>query len=277
MDIVQAQRIFVQRMESKNWSQKTIKNYACQVRIFLEQFKQRDRARNITADEIENYLLSKVEINTRKHARCGINAFYKLVINQPEKLRFIPWPKKEQKLIQFLDAAEVQALLKVCSNLKHKAIICLLYGCGLRVSEVINLKITDIDSSRNIINIICGKGKKDRIVQLAPELLNLLREYYKEYKPQQYLFNGQFDLRYSERSINEFLKKYAALAGIRRNVHAHLLRHSYATSSLEMGTDIRIIQKLLGHNSIKTTLRYTHVSTSLICRTPSPLSCIAIS
>lgn len=276
MDIVQAEKVFVQRMNSKNWSQSTIENYASQVRCFLREFKERDRARNITADEIEKYLLQKVQINTRKHARCGIQAFYKLAINQPMKLAHIPWPKKERKLPQPIDASEVQKLLKVCTNLKHKTIIALLYGCGLRVSEVINLKIKDIDSTKNIINIIAGKGKKDRQVMLAPELLLLLRKYYQAYRPKEYLFNGQFDLQYSDRSINEFLKKYAKLAGIRQNLHAHLLRHCFATHSLEQGTDISLIQKLLGHNSIKTTMIYTHVSTNIIANTHSPLSSLAL-
>jgi integrase/recombinase XerD len=274
MDIVKAEAAFITKMHSKNWSEKTIKNYASQVRIFLREFKERNRAKEINANEIEAYLLSKVEINTRKHARCAINAFYKLLIGQPEKLKFIPWPKKEKKLIEFLTAEEMAKLIAACKNKKHKVIMMLMYGAGLRVSEVLNLKPEHIDSSRMVIKIIQGKGRKDRLVQLDARLLELLREYYKEYRPKEYLFNGQFDVKYSERSINEFLKKYAGIAGIKRNVHAHLLRHSYATSSLEMGTDIRIIQKLLGHNSIKTTLGYTHVSTSLIGRTPSPLRLI---
>lgn len=276
MDIVQAEKTFVQKMQSKNWSKRTIENYCCQVRIFLNEFKDRDRSRNITSKEIEEYLLTKIQINTRKHTRCGINAFYKLVINQPKKLRLIPWPKKEQKLIEFLDVTEVQKMLSVCENIKHRCIIMLMYGSGLRVGEVINLKPSHIESQRMIINIIQGKGKKDMVVQLGESLLKILREYYIKYKPVNYLFNGQFSDQYTQRSINEFLKTYAKKAGIKRNVHAHLLRHSYATSSLEMGTDIRIIQKLLGHNSIKTTLRYTHVSTSLIQRTPSPLSLISV-
>lgn len=272
MDIVQANKIFVQRMQSKNWSDRTIKNYASQVNCFLQNFASRDRARNITANEIEQYLLTKVQVNTRKHARCGIQAFYKLVVSQPMKLQHIPWAKKEKKLPQPIDATEVQKLLQVCANAKHKAIIALLYGCGLRVSEVINLKIKDIDSVKNIITIIAGKGKKDRQVMLDASLLNLLRAYYKQYKPKEYLFNGQFDVQYSERSINEFLKKYAALAGIKQRIHAHLLRHCFATHSLEQGTDIRLIQNLLGHSSIKTTLIYTHVSSALIAKTPSPLA-----
>lgn len=276
MNIVKASELFVQRMKSKNWSDKTIKNYRSQVDIFLRSFKDRERAKEISADDIEKYLLQKVQINTLKHARCAINAFYKLVINQPEKLKYIPWPKKEQKLVEYITPEEAQRLITVCSNLKHKVIMMLLYGCGLRVSEVINLKPSHIDSTRMVIQILQAKGKKDRLVQLPEKTLALLRQYYIAYTPKEYLFNGQFDLQYSERSINQFLKRYAALAGIKRNIHAHLLRHGYATGSLEMGTDIRVIQKLLGHNSIKTTLRYTHVSTALVSRTPSPIELINI-
>lgn len=276
MDIVQAENLFVQRMHSKNWSISTVKNYAAQVRLFLQQFKNKDRARNITASEIENYLLTKVCINTRKHARCGIQAFYKLVINQPMKLAFIPWPKKEIKLIEYITHDEALSLLNVCQNIKHKAIIVLLYGMGLRISEVINLKPEHIKSKQEhkVIDIIQAKGRKDRQVQLPDTVLELLRKYYLAYNPKSgYMFDGQFESQqYSQRSINQFLKKYAALAGIKRNIHAHLLRHGFATTSLENSVDIRVIQKILGHNSIKTTLRYTHVSSALISNTPSPLS-----
>lgn len=277
MDIVQAEKLFVQKMQCKNWSVKTIKNYSCQVRLFLSDFKSRDRARNITADEIEKWLLQKKSINSRKHARCGIHAFYCLVVNQPKKLVHIPWPKKEQKLVEYITAAEAQRLISVCENLKHKTIMCLMYGSGLRVSEVINLKPVHIKSDMKIIQVIQGKGKKDRIVQLDDNLLLLLRNYWREYRPTNgYLFEGINGKKYSDRSVNQFLKKYANLAGITRNIHAHLLRHGFATSSLEMGTDIRYIQKLLGHSSIKTTMRYTHVSVDMVASIASPLSRIAV-
>jgi site-specific recombinase XerD len=272
MDVGKAIELFTQRMQSKNWSDSTIKNYRSQVNCFLQHYKHVPKAKEISANTIEQYLLTKCAINTRNHARCGITAFYKLVINQPMKLAHIPFPKKEKKLPQPIDASDVQKLLNVCTNIKHKAIIALLYSAGLRVSEVINLKITHIDSTKNIINIICGKGKKDRQVMLDASMLQLLRTYYKAYLPKEYLFNGQFEPQYSERSINQFLKKYAALAGIKQRIHAHLLRHCFATHSLEQGTDIRIIQKLLGHNSIKTTNIYTHVSSYLIAKTTSPLA-----
>lgn len=277
MDIVKAEEAFIQKMQSKNWSKSTIENYACQVRIFLREFRNKPRAKEISANDIEKYLLTKVKINTRNHARCGINAFYKLVINQPEKLKFIPYPKKEQKLVEYITSEEVQKMLTVCTNLKHKAIIVLTFSCGLRISEVLNLMPQHIDSNRGLINILEGKGKKDRQVTLPTQLLELLRNYWLEYKPKGgYLFEGQFEPRYSERSINQFLKKYAKLAGINRNIHCHLLRHGFATESLEMGTDLRLIQKLLGHNSIKTTLRYTHVSSNLIAKTPSPISLLKL-
>jgi integrase/recombinase XerD len=276
MNIGKAEELFIQRMTSKNWSKSTIKNYSCQLSCFLSAFSFKPKAKEISANEIEQYLLSKVKINTRNHARCAIQAFYKLVVNQPMKLQHIPFPKKEKKLPQPININEVELIIKVCTNLKHKSIIALLYGCGLRISEVINLKITDIDSTNNIIRIIAGKGNKDRVVMLPIQLLELLRTYYKEYRPNTYLFNGQFQTKYSERSINMFLKKYADLAGIKQRVHAHLLRHCFATHILEQGTDIRLIQKLLGHSSIKTTLIYTHVSTNIIAKTASPLAQISL-
>jgi integrase/recombinase XerD len=277
MDVGKAKDMFILKMKSKNFSVNTIDNYAAQIDLFLRQFKTYPKAKEISADKIEVYLLNISNINTRKHARCAINSFYKLVINQPNKLQFIPSPKKEFKLIEYVTVDEMQLMFSVCQNIKHKAIMALAFGCGLRVSEIISLKPQHIDSTRMIINIIQGKGRKDRQVQLPQNLLNLLRDYWKEYNPKGgYLFQGQFEAQYSERSINQFLKKYAKKAGLKRNIHCHLLRHGYATSSLETGVDLRIIQKLLGHNSIKTTLRYTHVSTSLISKTPSPLNCIKI-
>jgi site-specific recombinase XerD len=272
MNTVKAEEIFIQRMKSRNWSESTIKNYASQVHYFLNQFKHKERAKEISADEIEKYLLQKSVINSRKHARCAIQAFYKHVVLQPMKLSNIPWPKKEQKLPQPLDVSDIQKILSVCQNLKHRSIIMLLYGCGLRVSEVINLKPENIDSKRMIINIIAGKGKKDRQVMLPETLLLMLRQYFKAEKPKDYLFNGQFCNQYTARSINEFLKTYAKKAGVKEHVHAHLLRHCFATHLLEAGTDISVIQKLLGHNHLKTTQIYTHVSTSLISKVNSPLN-----
>jgi site-specific recombinase XerD len=144
-------------------------------------------------------------------------------------------------------------------NKKHKAIIALAYSTGMRVSEVCNLLISDIDSKRMIITIRQSKGKKDRIVALTSKVLEILRIYFKDYKPKEFLFNGQFEPQYSHRSCNEIVKKYLG-----KDYHFHLLRHSNATALLEAGTDLRIIQKHLGHASSKTTEIYTHVSTNLL-------------
>ena len=136
----------------------------------------------------------------------------------------------------------------------------------MRVSEIINLKLTNIDSKRMIIHIENAKGKKDRIVPLSKQILNLLRIYFKNYKPKEYLFNGQNKLKYSTTSCNQIVKKYLG-----QNYHFHMLRHSCFTSLVENGTDIRIIQKLAGHNSIKTTEIYTHISTKILSSINLPI------
>ena len=179
----------------------------------------------------------------------------------------------KQTLSQYLGETGCKDPYKVSTKdivnyleLKHKAILTLTYSTGMRVSEVINLKITDIDSKRMLIHIKNAKGNKDRIVPLSHTVLILLREYFKEYKPKEYLFNGQSNLKYSTRSCNEIVKKY-----IGKEYHMPLLRHSNATALLEAETDIRIIQKHLGHSSTKTTEIYTHVSTNLLNKIKLPI------
>lgn len=149
--------------------------------------------------------------------------------------------------------------------------LCLIYSCGLRRSELLHLKPTDIDSKRNIVIIRQAKGKKDRIAPLSPKILELLRIYFKEYRPTNFLFEGQEKgVQYSERSLEEVLKKSIRLANIKKPVTLHWLRHSYATHLLESGTDLRLIQELLGHNSSRTTEIYTHVSTKSLQQVKSP-------
>jgi site-specific recombinase XerD len=146
-----------------------------------------------------------------------------------------------------------------------------MYAAGLRVSEVINLKISNIDSSRMIINIRDAKGGFDRQVPLDPSLLELFRKYFMEYHPKEFLFNGQDSPQYSERSIQQFLQKYAKAAGITKHIHPHLLRHNCATHMVEDGTDINLIQKILGHKNVKTTNIYLHISDNHIRKIRTPL------
>jgi len=173
-------------------------------------------------------------------------------------------PKKEHKLPKMLSKTEVKRIIDVTTNLKHRWILMLLYSAGLRRSELLNLMLTDIDSERMIIKINGAKRKKDRIYLFSENILHLLRQYYKEYRPKRYLFEGQNGGKYSAAIVTNILKKSARKAGIRKIVTPHMLRHSFATHLLEQGTDLRYIQELLGHESSKTTEIYTHVSKKAI-------------
>ncbi len=179
-------------------------------------------------------------------------------------------PRKERKLPVILTTDEVKGILHASKNLKHRALLCLIYSAGLRVGEAINLKVNDIDSKRMLIFIRCAKGKKDRYTLLSESFLILLRNYYKTYKPKTYLFEGQYGGPYSASSAQKILKKAAYRIGLKKPITLHSLRHSFATHLLENGTDIRYIQALLGHSSPKTTMIYTHVTTPSIRKIKNP-------
>lgn len=258
----------------------TQENYISQVKSFLLYFKNEIEPKSIPNDKIKEWLLKAKTINTRKHRLCAINSFYLLTVRMPDKISKIPYPKPDKKLPIVLSIEEIQSMFSVCENTKHKAILALLYSCGLRVSELINLRWKDVDRSRMIINIIQAKGNKDRQVGLNDKLIGLLEQYYREYKPKEFVLNGQFpnkELRYSERSVGEVVKQLAAKAGIdNKRVYTHLIRHCHATHLLENGIDLSIIQKLLGHSNIKTTQIYTHISHNHISRVPSTLNAIEL-
>lgn len=251
----------------KNYSENTIENYASQVRLFLSHFNSSaTKPSEISEKQIKEWLLLAKSINGRKHRISAVKLFYRLTINQPLKFRHIEYPKSERRLPRVIDKEFLIDRIHAIENLKHKSIIALAYSTGMRVSEVCNLKIADIDSQRMIIHIKNAKGRKDRIVPLSQFMLDTLRSYYKMYKPKEYLFNGQFDLQYSPRSCNEIVKKYLGEA-----THFHLLRHSSFTALLESGTDLRIIKELAGHSNVKTTEIYTHVSRNLINKVATPI------
>ena len=169
------------------------------------------------------------------------------------------------------DESEIAAIIKAAENLKHKTILCLAYSGGLRVSEIVNLKIQDINSKRMIINIRQAKGKKDRIVMLSDKLLILLRKYYTEYKPKAWMFEGAGEKQYAIRSVQKVLERIKEKAGVKKEGSMHALRHSFATHLMESGTDILSIKELLRHDSLRTTTRYTHVSKKHIANIQSPL------
>lgn len=169
-------------------------------------------------------------------------------------------PRQEKKLPDVLSKNEVRKMINCTSNQKHKTIIILMYSCGLRRSEITNLKISDLDSSRMLIKIRGAKGRKDRYVQLTASIIPVLKKYFDEYSPKDYLFEGQGKAKYSGSSILQDVKNAGKRANINKRVYPHILRHSFATHHLEQGTDLRFIQEWLGHASSKTTGIYTHVS-----------------
>lgn len=183
---------------------------------------------------------------------------------------FLSKYRKERKLPDVLSIEEIKQVIESIENLKHKTIISLIYSCGLRISECVNIKIKDIDSDRMLIKVVQSKGNKDRYVPLSNKMLLLLRNYYKVYEPKHFLFEGQKKDFYSSRSIQAILKAVLARNKISKKITVHSLRHSYATHLLEQGTDISLIQKLLGHKDKKTTLLYTQISQTQLSKVKNP-------
>jgi site-specific recombinase XerD len=260
-------------------SERTQENYQSSVKSFLYKFKDAKEPSRISVQEVKEYLCSFDTINTRNHKLCAIKSFYEITVGMPLKLDKVPFSKKDKKLPIVLSVDEVQSMFKACGNTKHKVILALLYSCGLRVSELINLKWSHIDRGRMIINVLQAKGNKDRQVMLTPELIPLLEKYYLEYKSKEYILNGQFpnkQLQYSDRSVGEVVKQLALKAGINKRVYTHLMRHNCFTHMVENGTDINLIQKLAGHSNVKTTNIYLHISHNHISKIQSPLSQIKL-
>lgn len=267
MNIGKYVELYSEDLKLKNYAKNTIENYCSQVKCFLEYFnKVATKPSEISEKQIKDWLLLANSINGRKHRISAVKLFYKYTGKQPLKFRHIEYPRSEKKLPQIIEKDYLLEQIAKIENKKHKAIIALAYSTGMRVSEVCNLKISDIDSKRMIITIRQSKGRKDRIVTLSEKILEILREYFLEHKPKEYLFNGQLDLQYSHRSCNQIVKKYLG-----KEFHFHQLRHSNATALLEAGTDLRIIQKHLGHSSSKTTEIYTHVSTNILQKMALPI------
>jgi site-specific recombinase XerD len=276
MQISNITQNFERDLKVKNYSPRSIKNYITQVKMFLSYFKDRDSPKHISADDIKNYLLTAKEVNSQRHMHSAIKCLYKYTVHQPCKFKFIEYARKEKRLPQVIDKEFLLDRISKIDNIKHKAIMTLAYSTGMRVGEIINLKITDIDSVRMIITVRQGKGRKDRIVPLSTVTLDTLRMYYKTCKPVEYLFNGQLSksdiqknitfVPYTEASCNQIVKKYLG-----DQYHMHLLRHSSFTALMEAGTDIRVIQSIAGHSSSKTTEIYTHVSRHYISKIATPI------
>ncbi|NHM07976.1 tyrosine-type recombinase/integrase [Flavobacterium sp. CYK-4] len=268
-------RKFRNWLQSKRYSPNTIKTYTEALTCFLYFFKNK-KVEEITNDDLivfnnEYILKNNLSASYQNQIVNAIKLFYSTIQNKKIEMDSIHRPKRAKLLPNVLSKQEVKQILTAHVNLKHRVMLSLIYSCGLRRSELLNLKPADIDSNRNLIFIHQAKGRKDRIAPLSPKILEMLRDYYKGYKPKVWLFEGQIKgEKYSEKSLQSVLKFALEKTGIQKPVTLHWLRHSYATHLLETGTDLRYIQELLGHNSSKTTEIYTHVSTHNLQRIKSP-------
>lgn len=260
----------------QRYAASTIKVYVSCLKKFLTAFEKYD-LQTVDEKNIENYmsyLIRKHSISAslQKQMLGTIVKFYVLFYKRKLRLQYL-YPKRNKSILpRFISQQEVKAMLSVCNNLKHLCILKLLYGGGLRVSEVVNLQLQDIDSNNMLLHIRNAKGKKDRTVMLSSVLLADLRRYFKVYRPVYYLFQGQRkESQYSTKSIQKMVISIAQKAGVNKRVTPHMLRHSFATHLIENGTDIRFVQELLGHNSIKTTQTYTHITEVAKSKLKSPL------
>jgi len=265
----------IKTLKLKAYANNTIELYRGEILQLMRLLKDRS-FESLTSNQIKSYLLwllqerkcSESKVHTTLNA---LKFCFEQVLNQPKIFITIPRPKKHLQLPKVYATEQVKKIIQSTNNEKHKTMLMLAYATGLRLQEIINLKIKDINSARMVINVIRAKGKKDRQAILSEKLLVQLRKYFKLYRPKEWLFEGQAGKQYGYRSLQLVFQQAKERNGIQIPGGIHTMRHSFATHLLENGTDIRLIQELLGHNSIKTTIRYTHVSKAQLQKIKSPL------
>ena len=267
--------IFIKTLQLKAYSNNTIKTYRTEFGVLLRLLGNRC-VDDLQEEHIKSYILFLLEKRkySESQAHTAINAikfYFEKVLNRPQIVVQIPRPKKPLQLPKVHATEQVGRIIQATTNEKHKTMLMLAYGSGLRLQEIINLKIEDINSARMVIEVRRGKGKKDRQVVLSEKLLEQLRKYFIAYRPKSWLFEGANGGKYGYRSLQKVFSRAKDKAGVRVQGGIHTMRHSFATHLLEQGTDLRVIQELLGHNSIKTTIRYTHVSKAQLGKVKSPL------
>ena len=263
------------KLTELRYSEKTIKTYSNSFEEFINYFHTLD-IDTIDESRIITYLRylvteRKVSASYQNQAINAIKFYYERVLGGQRKFYFIERPLSEKTLPVVLSQSEVLAILLATSNIKHKTMLMLSYSAGLRVSELVSLKVKDVDSQRMQTRIAQAKGKKDRYTILSQKALHMLRIYFKSYHPEEWLFEGDGKGPYSTRSMQAVMQYSVKKAGLLKKVSMHTLRHSFATHLLENGTDLRYIQSLLGHSSSKTTEIYTHITTKGFDQIVSPL------
>jgi len=267
-------------LQLRNYSEHTIRAYLRGVADFAKHFG--TSPAHLGPEQVRTYQLFLVQEKqvawpSIVQTVCALRFFYRVTLGRPAMLEYIAPPRRPFTLPTILSPAEVAALLTVSRNLKHRAILTTLYAAGLRVSELCQLQVTDIDSARMVLRVRQGKGQHDRYVMLSPKLLPLLRQYWHQAKPQPWLFPGHPCTRpMTTKAVYLVCRQAGKAADLPKVIHPHVLRHTFATHLLEAGVDLRRIQLLLGHRSLQTTSRYLHVTPHALHATPSPLDSLPL-
>jgi integrase/recombinase XerD len=267
-------------MQLRNFSEHTIRAYLHCVADFARHF--RTSPAHLGPEQVRTYQLFLVQEKQRSwptvvQTVCALRFLYRVTLGRPAMLDYIPHPQRPLTLPTILSQAEVAVLLTTPRTLKHRAILTTLYATGLRVAELCQLQVTDIDSGRMVVRVRQGKGQHERYVMLAPKLLPLLRQYWQQEKPRPWLFPGHPRTRpMTTRAVYSICRDAGQAAHLPKAIHPHLLRHAFATHRLEAGGDLRRIQLLLGHRSLRTTSRYLHVTPQALHATPSPLDALPL-
>ena len=267
-------------MRVRNLSEGTQHQYVRQVAKFAQHLGKSPAV--LGPEDIRTYQVylkeqQQVSWSVLNVAVCALRFLYRVTLHKDWAVEHIPFTRRPRKLPVVLSPTEVSRFLESITNLKHRTILTVAYAAGLRTSEVAHLRVEDIDSQRMVIRVLEGKGRKDRYVMLSPKLLQLLRDYWKVARPTHWLFEGQIPGKpIGKDNIAAFCHKASQACGLSKQVTVRCLRHSFATHLLESGTDVRKIQLLLGHRSLATTGRYTHVSVKAVCATSSPFDALTL-
>lgn len=267
-------------MKQLRYSKNTINTYTGLLRVFFDYFHEKD-PKEITNEDVEDF--NKGYILEKGYSRVfqsqiisALKLFYMRFHSRELDIHHLERPRKAQRLPEVLSKAEVASLLMAVKNSKHRFMLSLIYSCGLRIGEALNIRLNDMDLERRFVHIRHAKGAKDRFIPLGDRILDKMRQYMATYKPKDYLIEGRDGGQYSQSSARQVLIKAVSNTQITKHVTLHTLRHSYATHLLENGTDVRYIQELLGHNDPKTTMIYTHVSTNSLQKIRNPFDDLAI-
>lgn len=272
--MAEMRRRMEEELKLRGFSPRTNKTYLCWVRRFTKHHRRPPE--QMGSEEVRAFLVDLLEVQklsrqSMVQAYCALKFFYVDVLHQKFEID-LRFPKRKRTLPRVLSELEVRRLLNAAEDLKEWAIVMTLYSAGLRLNELIHLKVTDIDSNKMLIRVRQGKGAKDRNVVLSRTLLSVLRRYFLQYRPETWLFYGRTpETLIYDQTVERMVRRLSEKAGLRGRVTPHTLRHSFATHLLERGTEVVYIQELLGHKSIKTTMVYTRISPKALSKVVSPL------